>query len=241
MNTGFEKIFPTPIVLAQTLVALNSYTWNSGANVVINFKGNLKVALRKAQCGRCCFCRRQLYDDYATHLEHFLDKESFNEYRFEVFNLALSCGTCNGKKNGTFSTWSKNNRRAVANFIGPTTPSRLSPFLNGPLSPNAQYPNQPAAFSWVHPHFHLYSEHISISRGWVFKYLTNEGKNTIDGVKLNDVGEIERRALAEKLENRGSRLSKLVCAMSELEFHRASDVGTALAKAIRRKRASIGQ
>lgn len=232
MNVGFERITPTPGYPAGiTASALNGLPWTSQANVVLAFKSELKVALRTCQLGRCCFCRRALYDDYATHLEHFLDKASFADYRFEIRNLALSCGTCNIKKNGYFSTWSKRYQ-----LITKSTVVTRTPVLRAQLNPGDAFPTAPIDFRWVNPHVHNYSQHVTLTRGWVFKGRTSEGRRTIRGLRLNELAEIERRALTERLGMRGGVLSTLVAALAEMNQHRAHEAARAAVAVIVRRR-----
>lgn len=235
MNIGFERIFPTPCYPAgTTAAALVGLPWESKANTATAFRAGLKIALRTAQLGRCCFCRRQLYDDYATHLEHFVDKATFPQFRYEIRNLALSCGTCNIRKNAYFSTWDRRYRFITRKFVGPV-PARC-PALSIALKSGDAFPVAPESFSWVSPHFHEYSQHIMLARGWIFEGQSPEGRRTIRSLKLNDVGQIERRALTERLEARGGALSMLVGAISLLDQHRANDVKDAVIKVIRRRR-----
>ncbi|MGJ7501220.1 hypothetical protein ACSFBF_12740 [Variovorax sp. ZT5P49] len=235
MNVGFEKITPTPAYPDGTsAAALHGLPWSSGTNVVTLFKTELKPVLRKAQRGRCCFCRRLLYHDYATHLEHFVDKGGYEDYTFEIQNLALACGTCNIKKNGHFSTWTKRFNDLSAKTGYPVT--ARCPVLAVQLNKGAPFPTSPADFRWVNPHLHKYSDHIEVRRGWVFYGKTREGTRTIRGVKLNEVGEVEQRALSERLETRGGRLSMLVGALAELHEQRARDVAKAVVLVIKRRR-----
>ena len=236
MNIGFERIAPTPKHPAGPIAApaLAGLTWESKANVAITFRASLKIALRTAQLGRCCFCRRQLYDDYATHLEHFVDKAKFPQFCYEIRNLALSCGTCNIRKNAYFSTWDRRYRFITRNFVGPAL--GRCPVLNAVIMTGDTYPSKPSSFRWVNPHLHNFSQHILLSRGWVFKGRTTEGRRTIRSLKLNDVGQIERRALTERLEARGGTLSMLVGAISVMDQHRANDIKDAIVKVIRRRR-----
>lgn len=235
MNIGFERITPVPDYPDGTSAAtLSGLPWNSRTNRVNIFKENIKTALRKAQFGRCCFCRRLMYHDYATHIEHFVDKDGYPAYTFEIRNLALSCGTCNINKNGYFSTWGK---RFSNRYTVPGVPSTAyCPVLRNQIFGNANFPTNSAEFRWVNPYVHNYSEHIEIKKGWFFHGMTSEGKRTIRGVKLNDVGVVEKRALTERLETRGGRLSMLVGALGELEQHRARDVVEVVVAAIKRRR-----
>ncbi|MDX5405678.1 MAG: hypothetical protein LPK11_01375 [Chromatiaceae bacterium] len=235
MNVGFEIIRPTPDY-PQTVsrAQLNGLTWDSQRDVVLKFKSDLKIKLREVQCGRCCFCRRQLFDDYATHLEHFVEKSLYTMFSFEIRNLALSCGTCNGQKNGYVSKLNRKrkDRHAKSNTLfAPRCPVLSSEILNG-----ADYPARADDFRWVHPHFDMFSTHIELSRGWIFRGKTRKGMRTIDGVKLNEIGKIEKRALNERLQTRGGRLSMLVGAISELEYHRAKEVAAAIVKVIKRRK-----
>ncbi|NYF36839.1 hypothetical protein HDC96_002640 [Stenotrophomonas sp. JAI102] len=228
MHIGFEYIHPEPTLPPGIAPAdLLTVDWSSQTKAALAFKTSLSRALRVAQVGRCCYCRRVLYDNYATHIEHFIDKSSFPEYRFEIRNLALSCGTCNIKKAGYFKRW---NRRSRIPSLGIN--SHHCPVINTQLPPGTPYPTEAKDFRWVNPYVHNYSNHIDLGRGWIFRSKTREGGRTIKWLKLNEVGEIERRALFERMQTRGGLLSKLVYAISELNQHRARDVGDVLARAI---------
>ncbi len=232
MNIGFERINPVPGYPAGTTqTLLNGLPWNSRTQVVTSFKFGIKATLRTSQRGRCCFCRRRLYDDYATHLEHFVDQATHGDYRFEIRNLALSCGTCNVKKNGYFSAWSARYRRLTRSAL-----LTRSPVLAIQLNAGVQFPINATDFRWVNPYVHNYSDHIVLSRGWVFTGCSPIGRRTVRGLRLNELAEVERRALAERLEMRGGRLSMLVAALAELDQHRASDVARAAATVISRRR-----
>lgn len=235
MNIGFDNISPTPqYPFGINAVALSSYDWSSKAGVVLQFKAALKADLRTAQLGRCCYCRRLLFDDISTHIEHFVEKAQYPLFTFEIKNLALSCGTCNTQKNG------KNN--SIASLIkkraerqGKSPTSRCLT-LAQELAPNATLPNDPQHYRWVHPHLDKYSDNIQIRKGWVFVGKTLKGNRTIRGVNLNALAQIERRALFERLATRGGKLSMLVGVISELEQHKAKEVAAALATVLRQRR-----
>jgi hypothetical protein len=231
MDIGFNFIDPVPElpdgVVASDLAGLK---WTSNSNIANLFKEKVKTELRKTQRGRCCFCRRVLFDDYATHLEHFVDKDSFPDYTFVIRNIALSCGTCNIKKNGYFQRWSKHTQKPSL-----AVTAHCSPVTNSALPPGSIYPSKATDFRWVNPYAHNYSDHIDLSRGWIFRSLTREGQRTIKWLKLNDLGEVEKRALAERMESKGGMLSMMVYAVSELSQHRAKEVGSTLAQAIKRR------
>lgn len=232
MYIGFERIHPLPLhPSGVTEAMLAAYDWSSRSAAVIQFKTSIKKALRKVQLGRCCFCRRRMGDSCDTDIEHFVDKDKYEEFCFEIRNLALSCGTCNSSKHATFSSWrSRMNHR----FSGPLP--RLCPVLNITIHVGDSYPFSPNAFRWLNPHLHNYSDHIAVERSLVFKGKTPIGRRTVKGLKLNDLGALERQVLYEKLEMRGGRLAMLASAIGEMEDHRAYDVGFAVAQVIKRRR-----
>jgi 5-methylcytosine-specific restriction endonuclease McrA len=232
MNIGFECINPVPQYPAGiTQALLNAFPWNSRKQIVTSFKLELKASLRTVQHGRCCFCRRLLYDDYAAHLEHFVDQSTHPDHRYEIRNLALSCGTCNVKKNGYFSTWVARYRRLTKNPGATRTP-----VLSIHLNPGAHFPINSAEFRWVNPYVHKYSDHIVLAHGWVFIGRSATGQRTVRGLRLNELEEVERRALTERLEMRGGLLSMLVASLAELDQHRARDIARVVAAGIARRR-----
>lgn len=235
MNVGFERIAPAPTyVIGTSRAALLGREWGDQSVVVETFKATLKSELRALQKGRCCFCRRVLFDDYATHLEHFVEKAQYAQYTFEVQNLALSCGTCNIQKNAqnrSLLAYLKARAKRGGKAVTPRCQT-----LTNELSPGTPFPLTAASYRWVHPYFDDYSNNILIERGWIFVGKTVKGVRTIRGVRLNALALVERRALMERLESRGGRLAMLVGAIAELNQHRATEVGTALAKVLRRRR-----
>jgi 5-methylcytosine-specific restriction endonuclease McrA len=143
------------------------------------FKVILKKRLRQRQQHRCCYCRRVLrYDKGVVEIEHIVDKGSNNgEYKrftFEIKNLALSCKDCNNAKG-------------------------IKKVLVSPLKKAAPYPKRAADFTWVHPHFHKYSEHIIIHQGWVYEARdgSKEGLAVIKNCFLDDLAkkELQNRKL----------------------------------------------
>ncbi len=235
MKIKFEKIDPVPDYPAGTsALALAGTTWNSGKVVVKTFKAEIKKSLRLAQKAQCCFCRRTLFDDYASQLEHFIDKDAYAGYTYEIRNLALSCGTCNGRKNGHFKTWRYRFDRMFVPVGGP--PVLRLPVLKPSLAPGAPYPTNPDDFRWVNPYVHTYSDHIQVAKNWIFKGISPKGVRTVRGAGLNEIEAIEARALSVRLESRGGWLSLLVGAMAELDAHRAREVSDAVVRVIKRRR-----
>lgn len=210
----FERITPTPDYPQGTSNdLLQSKKWSSQTAVVKAFKDGLKSTLRKAQQGLCCYCRRQLYDDYAVHIEHFVDKDKYPAYTFEIKNLALSCGTCNINKNGRFNSI-RARYNTLFRSIGPRLP--IVPTVKGWLHPSAPFPGSAAAFRWVSPHFHDYSQHIS-KDSFVFLGLSPEGWRTIRGCRLNDLAKVEERVFKERLNRRANgEYSELMADLDKL-------------------------
>lgn len=239
ISIGYEQIDPVPVLPSNIVVAkLHGLPWGSGKKRVALFKDSLKPLLRAVQKGRCSFCRRLLYDDYAAHLEHFIEHSIHQGYRFEIRNLSLSCGTCNGKKNGYYKSLNGLvNKRAAR---GGLAPIKRSPVLGVTLAANSALPLLSENYRWVHPYFDRYSENIEIQKGWIFVGRSRKGHRTIRSVRLNDLAQIERRALAEKLALRKGRLSMLVSAAAELSSHRAGHVLELVAKDLRRRREAAG-
>lgn len=234
MNIGFERINPRPNYPTGTSRAkLGKYLWKSQANVVADFKEGLKISLRTAQGGLCCYCRRQLYDDYAVHIEHFVEKDSYPNYSYEIENLALSCGTCNINKNGYFSSVSARYRSRFGKF-GPHLP--VVPTIKGRLLPSAPFPTSASAFRWVSPHFHDYSKNIEQAVAWVFRGISVEGWRTIRGCKLNNLAKVELRAYNERLQRQAGGISSLVIDIDALSQQQAAQALNTLAAEIRRIR-----
>lgn len=235
MNIGFERIFPTPLYppgASRTL--LEGRSWFEQSVVVTEFKKLVKIEFRKAQLGRCCFCRRVLFDDYATHIEHFIEKAIYGEYAFEIKNLSLSCGTCNIQKNARNKAFTAALKHLA--LRNGKMPKQRCYTLVQDILPGSPLPGTSEEYRWIHPHLDSYSNHIKIDKSWIFVGKTLKGTRTIRGVKLNVLALIEQRALLERLETRDGRLSILVAAMAELSHHRASEVASAVVKVLRRRR-----
>ncbi|MBM0212202.1 hypothetical protein ALQ72_01484 [Pseudomonas syringae pv. maculicola] len=239
INIGFEQIHPIPVLPDGIVVAdLLGLEWDSKGNAAKAFKGALKPLLRKAQKAKCSLCRRMLYDDYAVHLEHFIEKNIHGDYTFEVRNLSLSCGTCNSKKQGYNKTLNgligkRAKRKALE-------AEKHSPVLAVKIPANAPLPTTPESYRWVHPYFDQYSDNIEIQKGWIFIGKSRKGIRTIRSVKLNALAQIERRALMERLEARTGRLSMLVGASAELNNHRAGHILQLVAKKLWKRREASG-
>lgn len=235
MDVGFDKIEPTPPYPPGTdSVQLATHGWDSKVGAVVAFKKSVKKLLREAQLGRCCYCRRLMSDDIATHIEHFIEKAQYPQFAFEIRNLALSCGTCNTQKNGTNRALTALLKRR-ADREGKVPPER-SATLGIPLGQGVAFPGDAQSYRWVHPHLDNYSANIELRKGWIFAGISRKGHRTIQGVRLNALSAVERRALMERLAMRGGRLSTLIASLAELEHHRAKEVAEAVVKVLRRRR-----
>ena len=239
INIGFERIHPIPVLPDGIVVAdLLGLDWESKGKAVTAFKGALKPLLRKAQNAKCSLCRRMLYDDYAVHLEHFIEKNIHGDYTFEVRNLSLSCGTCNSKKQGYNRTLNSLIRKRARRKE--LEAEKHCPALAVKIPANAPLPTTPESYRWVHPYFDLYSDNIEIQKGWIFIGKSRKGIRTIRSVKLNALAQIERRALMERFEARPGRLSMLVGATAELSNHRAGHILQLVAKKLWQRREASG-
>lgn len=223
INIGFENINPTPkLPIELTNPALSSYTWKSRAKLVIQFKSFVKISLRKIQKGRCCFCRRQLSDSNDVDIEHFLEKSVATHLIFEVKNLALSCSTCNTNKNVSFLRMS--GRLSMLRTKKSGTKVSVQQCIGLLGSFNSAAPIHLQSYRWVHPHFDKYSEHICIHKGWIFMWLSEKGHRTVKGLKLNNLGEIERRARQERLLSKTNPISLMIGLLAEMDRVSAAEI-----------------
>lgn len=180
-------------------IAANGYDWDHSS--FYWFKKMLHKRLRLRQKDRCCYCRRALlFNKGVVEIEHIVDKGSgkgrYKRFTFEIRNLALSCKDCNNAK-GTKSV------------------------LSATLLPVDPYPATANAFAWVHPHFHKYSEHIIIHKGWVYEARNGsaQGYAVIDKCFLKDLPAKEhanRRVLVEGASDLKDAVSKAVGMVGEV-------------------------
>ncbi len=233
----FNRIYPTPSYPNGTSFAMyTGLDWESRASNVLAFKKHIKDHLRRIQLGSCCYCRRPLGDHSGAHIEHFIEKAVFPSFTFEVRNLALSCPTCNYSKaaftkrvNGRVQRFSSSRARRT---------HQISLVLHGQNVQSHSLPTGGIHYRWVHPHFDFYRQHIDLRRGWIFQPISKKGARTISGLKLNAIVHIENRAMIERMMRRSGPISLAVGALSELlDSHTIDQVCSALAKAVRERRA----
>lgn len=234
INICFERVNPTPGY--PDGYNASSYTgvkWESQSKAVIEFKKGVKDALRIAQVGRCCYCRRPLGDIQDTHLEHFIEKSAFSKFTFEPQNLALSCSTCNSQKSAVFRKISSRLSKSISLIAGRKVEIKRCPVLN---RYNCRNISNTSEYRWPHPHLDDFSEHISIRKNWVFTPKTAKGKRCIRSLKLNALYSLERRAAAERLAGQRGRLAFIATAVSETSQFTAPQVASLIANEIRRRR-----
>lgn len=235
MEIGFERIHPTPIYPQGLNAAmLASLEWDSRANSVVLFKNSLKNELRNLQLGRCCYCRRMLSDDSATHLEHIAEKSAAPWIKFEIRNIGLCCGTCNNKKNSTFLRLSNRLSRLATAAAGRKVTVLRSPVLTAHLPQLSPLPTNTEDYRWVHPHFDNFGDHITIEKGWVFRFNGSKGARTVRGMELNALASIERRAMAERMASR-TGLALFLGAIVDLNQAQATDICKLVAREIKRR------
>lgn len=157
-------------------------------------KSEIRFALRDIQDGRCVFCRRRMklerrnaYED----IEHFLDKSKSDYYKwsFCCLNISLACRACNLDKS----------RRDLGVSLVP------------PIGTLA-YGCGPGMYSWIHPFFDDYHEHIEVGRGWTYKVKATapfpiKAQKMIDDLRLKDI---------EKIENPSERVKMTILRLTQL-------------------------
>ncbi|WP_157956621.1 HNH endonuclease [Dyella sp. C11] len=164
-----ERFWLAPPHKARIAGGVTAYGYQWNHSNFDWFKTLVNDRLRKRQKNRCCYCRRPLvFDKGHVEIDHIVHKGSTNSpyarFAFEAQNLALSCKDCNNNKG----------KKTV---------------LARAIRAGSNYPKQAKAFSWVHPHFHRYSDHITIHQGWVY-----ESKN-----KSPEGLEVIRKCMLDKL------------------------------------------
>lgn len=158
----------------------------------------LRMWLLEKQNFRCAYCQIPITSVRLGHceLDHVLPKAPSSklkrmlarsnapEHRYHTFgyrrfkfvpqNLAVTCKQCNTFK-GSFDPLSDRTK----------SPGKL--------------PYVPAAYCWVHPQLHDYTQHISIDEDWLYTGLSDEGSNTIRVCKLDKAEVVSRKRQADAL------------------------------------------
>jgi 5-methylcytosine-specific restriction endonuclease McrA len=180
-----------PAIRAQLLLH-GDVPWNTGLPGI----PELRCILLEAQRFRCAYCQVTISGDQGglRELDHVLPKApsapcdsfkcvsaafpdrrhtaGYSKFRFESRNLVLVCKQCNTNK-GSFDPL----------FIRPWHEDL--------------YPSDANYFLWVHPHFHTYSDHIRITKEWLYQAITYEGQALIKVCKLDRAEVLARRKQVE--------------------------------------------
>jgi len=234
LNIGFDMIDPTPnYAIGVSLASFAGLPWKSRAGIVTAFKDNLKSELRRTQRTLCCYCRRPLGDPRDTDLEHIIERSVHPAFTFEIRNLALSCSTCNGKKAKAYALLCGKLTKRSSRVLGGGGRVVRSPVLSSNVPPVAI--SSAADFRWVHPHLDVFSDHIVVSKGYIFQRRTLKGHRTIQGLELNALTRLEHRAAVEKLSLRPGPISVAIGLAAQSHFHSPRQILSICADVIREK------
>ena len=201
MTLGPRMLIKEPIrsILKVPKVRSGKELFNEGIidwshKALADLKLLIRKELRKQQHGRCIYCRRPLilerknaYED----LEHFLDKSkpNFRKWALCCVNISLSCRACNFQKS------TKNLGIGLA-----------------PPAGTLMYARGPGLYSWIHPYFDDFNEHIHVGQGWTYVVRATApfpvlAQTMIDDLDLVQIESIEARS--EKIKSEISRLTNL--------------------------------
>lgn len=117
----------------------NHQVWNDTTGEIVNVRKHIRDHYLGEQAYRCGYCRIEKKESHgmAWDIEHILPKSIFPEFLFEPENLAIACKECNSPKdNGNI--------------------------LVKKIKKNSKFPNESNAYTIVHPHFDVHSEHFEI-------------------------------------------------------------------------------
>ncbi len=137
-----------------------------------DLKSRIKEHLKKRQNNFCCYCLRNIFDEfnYVIDIEHILPKHKYVDFMFSLHNLAASCKRCNMKMKG----------RSVA-FINPCFEHNRDPFAT-------------ENYKFIHPNTDVFVEHIlytvlqegkNILVSYSVKNNSHKGRYSIDFFKLD--------------------------------------------------------
>ncbi|MEN4936424.1 HNH endonuclease [Pantoea agglomerans] len=225
IDSGFETILPIPTYPDKiTKEILKGKKWDNTKGNIPKFKTHLKEQLRTTQDGRCAYCRRFLGLVSDTHLEHIIEKALYTDFTYEIVNISLSCSECNHAKNQHSSTLKRKLKQK----------KYVPPFLFRPIPPGTSYPVAPQAYRFVHPYFDKYSDHITISKGWIYKHHSVKGAKQIRFLKFNAIGKIEKQFRIERLRGRKGTGSKLIYLMSECAYEKLPDLISQFSESLRK-------
>jgi uncharacterized protein (TIGR02646 family) len=143
--------------------------WGDGYSV---FKENIRNHLKRAQRGRCAFCRCLVsvgtsYSD----LEHIVSKKDYPQFQFLPLNLTYSCTKCN---------LSKVKKNTITNAIQNKTLQH--------------FPTTSSEFNIVNPYLDDYENHID----FIDDIIISVANNSTKGAKTIELYGLTRPELAEE-------------------------------------------
>ncbi|NHX01564.1 HNH endonuclease [Pseudomonas koreensis] len=171
---------------------------------------DIKTAFRKfiaKEHGNfCCYCQRWLLNNgNAKPIEHVLPRESFQQYSFHFWNLAVACVDCNSLKKA--KVWCDDSKRGLKTYPGPSTFTEM-----------------------FHPRFHRFKDHVRFIRVQtndhsitLYQGITRQGKKLCEDL-LKDI------AAKEILVNGNSNLKDSLEIINQFETEDGSELGTAMSK-----------
>ncbi|MES2263473.1 MAG: HNH endonuclease [Pseudomonadota bacterium] len=114
--------------------------WNDTKGPIVALRYSIRNHYLKEQSFMCAYCRMEKKERHGLtwDVEHIIPKSTHPLYLFEPENLALACKECNQSK------WDKE-------------------VLSKKLTGKSIYPRASNAFTIIHPHYDLYSDHIEIA------------------------------------------------------------------------------
>lgn len=112
---------------------------NTHKGLYSGVKEAIKKHYLKAQDYTCPYCRQRIVVDHLAvwDAEHIISKDENPQFMFEPKNLCVSCKDCNKSK------------AAKTVLVKPSKTLR-------------KLPVDPDAYTYCHPHFHIYSQHIRV-------------------------------------------------------------------------------
>jgi hypothetical protein len=119
-------------------------------------KSEIKSHYLQQQNYTCAYCRQHIVIEHgaAWDTDHIIPKDPHPDFMFEAENLCVSCKDCNNTK-------------------------RAKNVLH--KQKRVRFPNKPGNYTFCHPHFHCYEEHIRVVRvAALYLPRTPEGIKTIE-------------------------------------------------------------
>jgi 5-methylcytosine-specific restriction endonuclease McrA len=153
----YEGAAKTKVEEFQNQKSVTSQYWDqTNDGVLSEIKKSIKDHYLIAQDYTCAYCRQRIEVAHngAWDAEHVIPKDTHPQFMFEPRNLCISCKDCNILKT---------NKNVLVNRGRKTFPDKQSDYL------------------LCHPHFDIYSEHVTVLRLAGF-YLpkTDKGRSLVE-------------------------------------------------------------